>query len=469
MFLFINPTQRNTREFVMNRFRPKMPPFGVLYLASTLKTIGVRSVLHDDNLHEYSDDQLKTLFRRYEGETQAVGLPSISTTLKQVKRIARISKEILPEVPIIIGGSHARLLPEDLIKYPEVDVVFTSEAERAIVDYAKGKPLSEIEGIVYRKNGKTSRNPVNSVIKNLDDIPFPDYSLVNIADYHTTKGVTKRHPSSYIITSRGCPYDCTYCSSRALNPENKNAVRFRSPENTLEEIEMLVKKYGVRELFFSDELFTGNRKHLLGICEGIIGMNLDIIWVCMTHVNNIDRQKLRAMKKAGCHQICFGVESGDPGIQREIGKNLDLRRVVEVVRMTQSEGIDARCSFMFGNHNETPETMQRTLDFARSLQPDFASFNIATPYPGTYLRAWAMENGYLENENYDALDSTTYTLATPLLPSGTVEKFCDRAFKSFYYDPAYVFRRLRRLRDKEDMIRYLKSAYYALRAIPFFA
>ncbi len=453
-------------EFIMNALRPKMPPFGVAYVASTLSANGIKSVLHDDNLHEYDDRQLRDLLGSYNGEIQAVGLTSVSTTLTQIPRIARISKEILPNTPIIVGGPHARLLPEDIINCQEVDVVFTSEAELAIVDYARGKDLSQIEGVMYRKDGHVVENPVTSVIENLDELPFPDYSLFNIADYHSTKGIAKRHPNSYIINSRGCPYRCTFCSSKSLNPTREKKVRFRSPENSVAEIEMLVKKYGVKELFFSDEMFTGNEELVFGICEGIIQLNLDVIWVCQTHVNNITREKLRMMKKAGCHQICFGVESGDPGIQKAIRKNLNLQRVKETVRMTQSEGIDARASFMFGNQYETTETMQRTIDFARKLSPDFASFNIATPYPGTYFREWALENGYLVNDKYEALDSTTYTLVTPDLPPGTVEKYCNKAFRSFYYHPRYVVRRLQHIRDMGDFIRFVKSIYYAFKLIP---
>jgi radical SAM superfamily enzyme YgiQ (UPF0313 family) len=127
-----------------------------------------------------------------------------------------------------------------------------------------------------------------------------------------------------------------------------------------------------------------------------------------------------------------GWERGDPEMQKVINKNLDLGRVRAVVAMTRKAGIDVRCSFMFGNQCETPQTMQRTIDFARELAPDFASFNIATPYPGTYLRSWAIENGYLANRSYEALDSTSYTLVTNTLPPGTVERYCDRAFRTFY-------------------------------------
>ena len=443
-----------------------MPPFGIAYIASVLKTIGVKSVLHDDNLFEYTDSRLRELFRKYKGKIQAFGLTSISTTLGQLGRVSRIAKEEFPNVPVIVGGPHARLIPDDIIAYSSVDVVFTGEAELPILDYAKGKPLSEIRGIIYRKDNQIVRNPVGDAVQNLDEIPFPSYDLFRISDYHTTKGVAKRHPASYVITSRGCPYNCTFCSSKALNPATGKKVRFRSPENVLEEIEFLVKHYGVRELFFSDDMFTGNTSHLMGICEGIIKRNLDLIWICQTHVNDITKEKLAIMKRAGCHQVCFGIESGDPHIQKIIRKNLDLDKVRAVVKMTQKAGIDARCSFMFGNQDERPETLQHTIDFAKSLKPDFASFNIATPFPGTELRSWAIENGYLANSAYEALDSTTCVMVTPNLPVGTVEYYCNKAFRSFYFSSNYVWRRIKKIHDSEEFIRVAKSGFYAVRSLP---
>ena len=282
----------------------------------------------------------------------------------------------------------------------------------------------------------------------------------------TQQGIAKRHPVSYVITSRGCPYNCTFCSSKALNPTEGKRVRYRSPGNVLEEIEFLVKHHGVKELFFSDDMFTGNTRHLFGVCEGLISRKLNLTWVCMTHVNNITEEKLKIMKRAGCHQICYGIESGDPEIQKMINKNIDLEKARTVVRMTQKVGIDVRCSFMFGNQYETPETMLRTICFAKDLRPDFASFNIATPYPGTLFRSWAVENGYLANLNYEALDSSTYTLVTPDLPMGTVGRYVNKAFRSFYFSRDYILRRLLKIRDPAELRRVAESALFAFKSLP---
>jgi radical SAM superfamily enzyme YgiQ (UPF0313 family) len=466
MFLFINLNQRPARAFVMNQFRPKMPPFGVAYVSALLRKSGYRCELHDDNLREYTDEQLRGLLRSHAGDLQAVGLTSVSTTLGQLARVARLCKEELPDVPVIIGGPHARLLPAEILEIPEVDVVFTSEAELAILEYAKASDLRDVSGIMYRRDGELIENPVGAYLHDLDEIPYPDYSLFDISEYHTTKGIAKRHPNSYIISSRGCPFKCTFCSSKTLNPTEKKTVRFRSPEDVIGEIEMLYKDYGVRELFFSDDMLTSKTKHLVGICNAMIERKLDVIWVCMTHVRGINEEKLRLMKRAGCHQICFGIESGDPEIQSVIQKNIDFEHAKHVVKITQDAGIDARCSFMFGNQHETRETMQRTIELAKELKSDFASFNIATPYPGTKFRDWAVENGYLVNHDWEALDSTSYMLETPDLPKGVVEEYCDSAFRSFYYTPSYVFRRLRHIRDKEDALRYMRSAYYAGKSLP---
>ena len=466
MFLFINLNQSPHSEFIMNQIRPIMPPYGVAYMASMLRGIRVNSILHDDNRYIYDDSQLRIFFRKHKSKVRAVGLTSVSTTLNQLSRVAQISKEELRDVPIIVGGPHARLLPDDIISHPAVDIVFTGEAELSILDYASGKDLSKIRGIFFKDNGNIIRNPPADYIKNLDEVPFPAYDLFRIADYHSTKGIAKRHPVSYVITSRGCPNNCTFCSSKTLNPTEGKRVRFRSPENVLEEIEYLIKDHGMKELFFSDDMFTGNTRHLFGICEGLIKRNLDLTWVCMTHVNNITEEKLKLMKRAGCHQICYGVESGDPKIQKMINKNLDLDKVRIVVQMTQKVGLDVRCSFMFGNQYETPETMQRTIDFAKSLRPDFASLNIATPFPGTHFRSWAIENGYLKNQSYEALDSSAYTLVTPDLPSGTVERYVNKAFRSFYYSPDYILRRIVNIRDVVELRRVAKSAFYAIKSLP---
>src|SRR3990172_1890649 len=414
MFLFINLNQSPHSEFIMNQIRPIMPPYGVAYMASMLRGIRVNSILHDDNRYIYDDSQLRIFFRKHKSKVRAVGLTSVSTTLNQLSRVAQISKEELRDVPIIVGGPHARLLPDDIISHPAVDIVFTGEAELSILDYASGKDLSKIRGIFFKDNGNIIRNPPADYIKNLDEVPFPAYDLFRIADYHSTKGIAKRHPVSYVITSRGCPNNCTFCSSKTLNPTEGKRVRFRSPENVLEEIEYLIKDHGMKELFFSDDMFTGNTRHLFGICEGLINRNLDLTWVCMTHVNNITEEKLILMKRAGCHQICYGVESGDPKIQKMINKNLDLDKVRIVVQMTQKVGLDVRCSFMFGNQYETPETMQRTIDFAKSLGPDFASLNIATPFPGTH----------------------------------------------------YILRRIVNIRDVAELRRVAKSAFYAIKSLP---
>jgi anaerobic magnesium-protoporphyrin IX monomethyl ester cyclase len=466
MFLFINLCQINQHTNIMNNLRSRMPPFGVAGLASWLRTLGVDSMLHDDNLLEFSDEQLRMLFRKHKGDLQAIGLTSISTTLSQLKRVSRLAKEELPAVPLLVGGPHARLLPEDLIALPTVDVVFTGEADLPICDYAKGVPLDALRGIWYKDGDKIIRNHPGDYVKDLDTVPFPAYDLFHIADYHGTKGIAKRSPASYVITSRGCPYDCTFCSSKALNPSETKSVRYRSPENVVSEIEYIKKDHGIREILFSDDMFTGRESHLFGICELLIKKKLDLIWACQTHVKNISEEKLRIMKRAGCHQICFGVESGDAAIQKATRKNLDPKQVHQVVRLTQSIGIDARCSFMFGNQFETPETLQRTIDLAIWLAPDFASFNIATPFPGTHLRTWAMDNGCLADPSYEALDSTSYTLVTRDLPPGTVEKYCQKAFRRFYFSPRYLFRRMRRIRDLEGLVRVVKSAFYAARLIP---
>ncbi len=466
MYFFINLNQAPQSEFIMNAIRPSMPPFGVAYIAAVLHTIGVESFLFDDNLHGLNDQQLRELLKKHKEKIQVIGLTSITTTFEQIKRVSRIAKEEMPDIPVIVGGPHARLLPDDIINIPTVDVVFTSEAELAMIDYAKGKPLSEIGNVVFKKDGQIIKNQTGMVIENLDEIPFPAYDLFRISDYHATRVTTKRHPNSYVITSRGCPYDCTFCSSKALNPTQGKKIRFRSPGNVLEEIEFIVRDYGVKEIFFSDEMFTCSKSHLIGICEGLIKKRLNLIWMCQTRAEHVNKEMITIMKKAGCHQICFGVESGDPYIRKVINKELDVEKVKVAIKLNREVGIESRCSFMFGNQFETPQTMQKTIDLALALRPDFASFNIATPYPGTELRAWAVKNGYLVNSEYKALDSTAYVMKTPDLPPGTVEYYTNKAFREFYYNPGYLLRRIININGLDELVRLLKSISFASKSFP---
>ena len=185
----------------------------------------------------------------------------------------------------------------------------------------------------------------------------------------------------------------------------------------------------------------------------------------MSRVDAIDEDILRLMKAAGCHQICFGVESADEQILKNIKKKISLEQVEKAVALTKNVGIDVRTSFMLGNPGETEETLRKTIDFAIKLNPTIASFNITTPYPGTELRSWAKENGYLKTEDYSVLESSQCILELPTINSEKINLYAQIALKRFYYRPGYILSRIFRIRSLDELKVVIISGITAFRIL----
>jgi anaerobic magnesium-protoporphyrin IX monomethyl ester cyclase len=201
------------------------------------------------------------------------------------------------------------------------------------------------------------------------------------------------------------------------------------------------------------------------LCEYILKERIDISWVCMSRVDAIDKDILGIMKAAGCHQICFGVESGDEQILENIEKKISLEKVEKAVALTKKAGIDVRASFMLGNPGETENTLKKTIAFAIKLEPNIASFNITTPYPGTKLHSWAKENGYLKTDEYNLLESSKCVMDLPTINSEMVNLYMKIALKKFYYRPAYIFRRILKARNKDDIKVVFRSGIIAFKIL----
>jgi len=291
------------------------------------------------------------------------------------------------------------------------------------------------------------------MIENLDDLPFPARDLYDLNLYYSA--VTKKvsdFKATPILTSRGCAFRCIHCPSATIWG---GRVRFRSAQNVLDELEECISEYNLREFNFFDDTFTINAERIKEICRGIINRKLVIAWISFSRVNTISDELVKIMKEAGCRKISFGLESGAQEILDKMNKNATVEMGRQAVLIVRKCGLPVHASFMLGNVGETGETIKKTIDFAKSLELDNATFFITTPYPGTELYKIAGQiNSALNDIPWENFAPLTY--ADPILVQNNLSgseliKWQKKAFKSFYLRPKYIFYKIRQLKSVDAL------------------
>ena len=455
--LFIAPPFELEETSTWANVQGTWPPLGLLSVAAYAESRGHDVGILDALAERPTPDQIGQFIAQH--KPRFVALTATTIQIIAAQRIAAIAKESSPDSTVVIGGIHATSLPEEVLQDPNIDVVIRGEGELSFLALIEGEAYEDIPGLSWRSGNPLQpfeHNPTAVPVQDLDTLPLPAYHLIRFDLYRSgTEGVYRRTPGFTMTTSRGCPGKCTFCSS------GRTVLRTRSPEHVVNEIQMRQKTYGIREVSFYDDTFTVNKRDVYRMCELIIERKIDLTWSCFARTDCISRKLLERMKAAGCHQILFGIESADAQILENIGKPIDLDQTRWAVRATQEVGITVRAAFMFGNPGETVETMNTTLNFAKSLNPDLAVFNITVPYPGTAMFDWARKNGYLRTCDWRKYDGANALLDLPTVATEKVNAMYRRAFREFYLRPSYVARRLLRIRSLDD----IKTGVRGLRAV----
>lgn len=427
------------------------PSLGLAYIAAVLEKDGHEVKYLDCSAEQMTVKDAAAALEKY-GEMDFVGFTATTPLVNNALRIAERVKEIWPASKVIFGGVHPSIMPDETIAHPQVDFVAIDEGEETMRELAGGKNREEILGLVYKKDGRIIKNFPRSLIQNLDSIPPPAYHLLPMDKYYPAVGSYKRLPAMSIFATRGCPGRCTFCYRTF-----RGIVRKRSARNIMDEIKLLQKNYGIKEISFYDDTFTLFKDVVREFCDIIKKEKIDLTWSCFTRVDHIDEGLLRAMKSAGCHLILFGVESGDETILKNINKRISLTQAKEVVRAARRAGIETRASFMFGNQGETEETIKKTIDFSIVLDPDEAQFNIATPYPGTEMFVWAKVNGFITTYNWDDYSMSNIVLNLPGLDREKLQYYYQLAHRKFYFRPKIILRRLLHIRTLTQLKQELKG------------
>lgn len=315
-----------------------------------------------------------------------------------VKELISFVKNEFPRTRTYLGG-YGTIIPEITMKdIPSLDVLFIGEAEkalgRALAAEARCSGWSDIKGIAYRESGQLFINKEPDVVEDLDSLPFPAFDFLPLAKYRKNFGQNE-FP---IMTSRSCPFACSFCSSRLYS---KRGWRHRGIDNLFKEMRQLHNKYQIDYLYIRDDNFIVNKDHAKNFLNGLLKEKLTVPWIDTSgfHVNSIDEELLDLCRATQCTQIVFAVESGSPRVLKELmNKNVDLEHAKKMAVYCRKIGLSVQCYFVIGSPGETKEEIMKTIDFAKEMQVDHCTFSIATPFPGTKYYEIARQKGYLVHD-----------------------------------------------------------------------
>jgi radical SAM superfamily enzyme YgiQ (UPF0313 family) len=378
--------------------KQSFPPLDIPYTAALLKSKGVP--VHVVECFGYDWELSELILHLQEQKPELCAIRTSTPTFRWDMRIARIIK-MVTNSKIVMFGPHVGLLPSQALAQPFVDAVVVAEPELAFLDIAERGEFNGCRGVWYREDGGVVRNEVGESIDDLDQLPFPAWDLMPYRAYDGGVLMRKLKPFVTVLTSRGCPHSCAYCPYPVTQGRR---LRVRSPENVTAELEWLAKGLGVKAVLFRDPEFALQRDRVVGICEGILERGVQIAWRCETRMEDLDEGLITLMAKAGCIGINMGGESADEQVLRNAKRKVvDLGKAMTVVRACKKNQIEAFCFFIIGLPGDTIQSALRTIDYALKLRPAFVQFTVATPYPGTELRAWAESRGFIENDSLSAI------------------------------------------------------------------
>lgn len=421
-------------------------PMGLGYIAAYLEENGFPVSLIDPENERIDFEILKTRIQKESPDI--VGITCVTTTFSNCLRIAQIVKEV-SKATVIVGGIHASALPESILKnFPEFDIAVIGEGEKTMLELCqhwktngKGNNLENINGIAFRKEEKIIRTSPRAWTMDIDSLPFPARHLVNMDGYRIQPHMDVGRKTATMVTSRGCPFSCTFCSAHI---NMGRGYRPHSPQRVIAELEHLKERYGIGHIYFHDDTITVQKKRIEEICHRMIEKKLNMSWVCLGRVNSITDEMVLLMQKAGCHGIGFGVESGEDRILKNIKKGTTTDQCRRAFKSCKKIGLKTYATFMFGNPGEDKKSIEKTIDFALELDPDIAMFYILTPFPGSEIYETYNESLFSSSTNYDdyqiLVSDKPLALQSYEFTQEELKHYISLANRRFYFRPKFLLR-----------------------------
>ena len=419
------------------------PPLELAFTAAVLREAGIAVELIAANVEGLSHEEVAS--RLMQRPPAYLLVPSAWGSLLDDYRLMAILREALPETTLLISGPNVTAEPERSLRDSEIDIVILGEPEEAMLLLAQGRPFSEVPNIAFLQDGElqvTTRRPP----PDWEQYPLPARDLLDLSKY--TIPFSKRLPSTTLATTRGCVHRCVFCPTHIWN---KGKVRARPVALVLEEIDELVQRYGMREIVFRDDTFTWDRERVIAICEGLLRRGYDLTWRCFATVSTVDLELLQMMSSAGCTQVCFGFESGDEQVLRKTGKGTTVAQGHQAVSWSREAGLEVSGTFMVGLEGATPETIERSIQFAIDNDLDYVQVNVALPMPATAFGKRRKKKG-LSSRPEMFRWSGEATSEHEALEATELPAYARRFYRRFYLRPRYIASRLTSRRGLSSLI-----------------
>lgn len=447
-----------------------VPPIGLGYLATSLRKKGFKVEILDCIKEKIKPEDFFSVLKRKKPDV--LGLTIYSSDLIVTKKYLEEVKKINKNTTTVIGGPHPSAMPKECFDYYQelLDFAFVGEAEigfpQLIEKLKKAEKINTnslrgIPGLVWRNGSKIEINSPKFPI-DLDSLGFPSWDLIKPETYPHAPigGFARRFPVAYILSSRSCPFQCTFCAAKAIHGM---VFRRRSLEDVIKEVKYLINKRGIKELHILDDNFTLNQSFVKEFCHSLIDDNLNISWSCSNGIrlDKIDKETISLMKKAGCYSVAVGVESGSSRILKHMKKNLTKEYIKKQVSLISKAGVEVTGLFILGYPAETKKNILETISFAKSLSLTRASFTTFVPLPGSEM--W----GYLEKKgrlNLSQLNTLSYYRTDINYMENVSQKdfkmLQKKAFFEFYLRPKVVLTLVKEIGSPEHFMSIFKRVLY---------
>jgi len=449
-----------------------IPGMGMLVLAAVARSRGYRVHLIDAKQQGASVDdicrQIVALNPDY------LGFSATTIAVTNGARIATQIKGRLPHVVTILGGAHVSAIPERTLEaFPSIDFGIVGEGEHSLFELLgrleTGAPVADVPGLAYRRDGRVHANPRAPYIDDLDTLPMPAWDLLSDFPHRFQPSLFSypRTPVATLITSRGCPFSCSFCDRSTSGRKG----RMHSVDYVVRLCRHLVER-GVRHITFVDDLFTVRKQRVIDLCHAFLDAGFTFSWSCNSHPNLLDFDTLKLMARAGCWQIAYGIESGSQRVLDVVKHEVRIPKMRETLRMTHAAGIRTKGYLMIGHPTEGLDSLAEDVAFLKQVELDLCQITKFTPYPGTPAYSTIREHGTF-TENWEQMNAMNFVFLPHGLSEEILETYFDHLYRTFYLRPDVLWGLVRLLVQEPQYLKrlgtsarvYLRSKFAAGRYV----